>query len=81
MMMPNPVDSNYRETFKAARAKNSEGVESCKPHEKYNPTLSRQKYRTEYSGEYVKQAIAKKKVFECLSPQELKNYVMTILND
>ena len=56
-------------------------MESCKPQEKYSPTPSKLKYRTEYTGEYVKQAIAKKKVFECLSPEELKSYVMTILND
>ena len=42
---------------------------------------SRQKYRTEYNEEFVRQTIAKKKEFECLSPEQLKSYVMTILND
>ena len=43
-------------------------VESCKPRDKYNPTLNKQKYKTEYTGAYIKQSMNEKKVFECLSP-------------
>ena len=56
-------------------------VESCKPKQQYSPNPNKCKYKTEYNGEYVKQELSNKKVIECLSPEELKSYVMGILND
>lgn len=76
--MDNPQQSNYREAFGGRTG--GKAVESCKPVQKYLAG-SRQKYRTEYNEEFVRQTIAKKKEFECLSPEQLKSYVMTILND
>ena len=56
-------------------------MESCKPKQQYSPNPNKCKYKTEYNGEYVKQELSNKKVIECLSPEELKSYVMGILND
>ena len=81
MSMCGPAQrSSYRETFRESK-KQVKAVESCKPQQKYMPTQSRGKYRTEYAGEFVEQPIRPKKVVECLSPEQLKSYVLGILND
>ena len=49
MSLINPAqNSNYRETFRDGGK--SKPVESCKPKQKYTPTQSRLKYKTEYAG-------------------------------
>ena len=54
---------------------------SCKPIQKYKPNHNKMKMKTEYSEVYVEQALNRKKEFECLNNEQLKNYVMNILND
>jgi hypothetical protein len=78
MRLENPQVSSYQQTF--VGRKKQVPVESCKPVQKYSPGL-KQKYRTEYSEVFVAQAMAEKKEFGCLSPEQLKSYVMTILTD
>lgn len=39
------------------------------------------KYRTEYTGQFVEQELMRRKEFECMSPSQLKDYVMKILDD
>lgn len=74
--------SSYNDTFKETKAgKKGKPVESCKPRQKYTPTQSRLKYKTEYAGEFIEQPIPQKRVIECLSPEELKTYVLGILHD
>jgi len=72
--------SSYRDEFKKGKKKQQQ-VESCKPKQQYSPNTNKLKYKTEYAGEYIKQDIKEKRVFECLSPEQLKSYVMGILND
>lgn len=79
MTLGNPQNSSYMDEFKTANKKMP--VESCKPKHLYSPLPSKMKYKTEYSNEFIQQSVNEKKVFECLSPDQLKNYVMTILND
>jgi hypothetical protein len=54
---------------------------SCKPNQKYTPAAHRLKYKTEYNDEFVGQQIAQRAEFECLSREELKQYVMNILQE
>lgn len=54
--------------------------ESCKPKNKIMPVLAKMKYRTEYSDRYVEQGSTDRSEFQCLSNDELKNYVLNILN-
>lgn len=54
---------------------------SCKPVQKYNPTKTSMKYKTEYNEVYVERQIHKNREVECLTHEQLKNYVMGILND
>lgn len=44
------------------------------------PVLTKLKYRTEYSEKYVEQGSSDRSEFQCLSNEELKNYVLGILN-
>ena len=85
MTLNNPgmnAGSSYRDTFvKVPNKQKAVAVESCKPKQNYNPTHGKMKYKTEYNGQYIEQPINQKKAFDCLSPQELKSYVMNILND
>lgn len=44
------------------------------------PVLAKIKYRTEYSEKYVEQGSTDRSEFQCLSNDELKSYVLNILN-
>lgn len=80
MTLGNPLHSSYMDEFNSSKKKKMP-VESCKPKHLYNPIPNKMKYKTEYSNEFIQQSINEKKAFGCLSPDQLKNYVMTILND
>jgi hypothetical protein len=73
------LNSNYQQAYQIGERV---GVEpSCKPIQKYKPNHNKMKMKTEYSEVYVEQALNRKKEFECLNNEQLKNYVMNILND
>lgn len=80
--MENPQQiSSYQSTFAANNKKNKVKVENCKPAQKYSPMPHSQKYKTEYREVFLPQTISRKKEMEWMSPAELKNYVMTILDN
>lgn len=78
--LANPPQTNYRETFAQPRRK-LPLEPSCKPSQKYSPAPHRLKYKTEYNDEFVGQRIHHRPDFECLSREELKQYVMNILQE
>lgn len=81
MKLDNQPTSMYQETFKKGKAQTIEA--SFKPNQKYTPSLqsSHMKYKTEYGEVYVEQCMAGHRDFECLTKEELKKYVMGILDN
>jgi hypothetical protein len=73
--------SIYRETFSKQANKKMPVEPSCKPQQKYTPAQHKLKYKTEYNDEFVGQKMPQRSEFECLSREELKQYVMTILQE
>jgi hypothetical protein len=76
--MDSKLNSSYQDSFKDNKKTAVES--SCKPRQKYNPNPNKMKYKTEYSDVYIQQKMNKKNDFQCLSPEQLKNYVMNILS-
>ena len=54
---------------------------SCKPAQKYETSAAKMKYKTEYNDVYIERTLTKQKEFECLSPEQIKDYVMGILRE
>jgi hypothetical protein len=79
--LANPQQTIYRENFSRQANKKFTVEPSCKPQHKYTPAPHRLKYKTEYNDEFAGQQIQQRAEFECRSREELKQYVMTILQE
>lgn len=78
--MKNQDRSQYQETFQN-KSVNFHPEPSCKPRQKYEGQKSKIKYRTEYNGQYTQQDLNKKADFTCLSNEQVKQFVMNILDE
>ena len=81
IQMANKEQSSYQQTFNSTKQRKIKVEVSCKPLQKYTPYPNKMKYKTEYNDVFVEQSNPRKKDFDCLTKDELKKYMMAILQD